>query len=167
MARTSPLGALGRGVVAGLAGTAAMTAYQTIVAVRRGSSVEETVAPEPPDTWEDAPAPAQVGYRFLHGVFRRDASPQHSAAFTNAVHWSYGAAWGALYGLVQGTVHAPALRNGAVLGTTAFGSAYVMLPAMNLYDPPWNYSPKTLATDWSYHLVYGLGVAGAYRLLDR
>jgi len=82
------------------------------------------------------------------------------------VHWSYGAAWGALYGLVQGTLHSPALTNGAVLGTTVFGSAYVMLPAMDTYDPPWEYSPKTLATDWSCHLVYGLGVAGAYRAIE-
>ena len=166
MASTSPLTALGRGLVAGLAGTAAMTAYQTIVAVRRGSSLEQALAPDAPQSWDEAPAPAQVGYRFLNGVFRRSASPEHAPAFTNAVHWSYGTAWGALYGLVQGTLHAPVLRNGAALGTTVFGSAYVVLPAMEIYDPPWEYSPKALATDWSYHLVYGLGVAGAYRLIE-
>src|SRR5690348_12862193 len=105
MASTSPLSAIGRGLVAGLVGTAAMTAYQTAVALRRGSSLEHTLAPDAPEHWDEAPAPAQVGYRFLNGVFRRTASPEHATAFTNVVHWSYGTAWGALYGLVQGTLH--------------------------------------------------------------
>src|SRR4051794_34260280 len=63
--RLTPLAALGRGLAAGLAGTAAMTAYQAAVAIRRGSTAKDAVAPEPPDTWSEAPAPAQVGYRFL------------------------------------------------------------------------------------------------------
>jgi hypothetical protein len=48
-ATSSPLGALARGAAAGIAGTAALTAVQTAVAVRRGSSVEEAVAPDPPE----------------------------------------------------------------------------------------------------------------------
>jgi hypothetical protein len=38
---------------------------------------------------------------------------------------------------------------------------------MRIYDKPWEYSPATLAQDAGYHLVYGLTVAGAFRLLDR
>jgi len=38
---------------------------------------------------------------------------------------------------------------------------------LGIYEPPWRYPPKELAIDLSYHLVYGLGVAGTYRLLEQ
>jgi hypothetical protein len=160
--RRSPTRSLVRGAVAGLAGTAAMTGYQTAVAIGRGATVREAVAPKPPGSWEEAPAPAQVGYRFLHGVLRQDPSPARANLFTNVVHWTYGAAWGGLYGLVQDRAQGGVPMRGAVLGSVVFGSSYVILPAMRIYDPPWEYEPRTLAIDWSYHLVYGLATAFAF-----
>src|SRR5205085_849978 len=53
MARVSPLGALGRGLAAGVAGTAAMTSYQLAVAKVRGLPLTTQV----PRRWADAPAP--------------------------------------------------------------------------------------------------------------
>jgi hypothetical protein len=153
------------GLAAGAVGTAAMTAYQTYAAVRGGSSVSEAVVPPAPDSWEEAPAPGQVGYRFLHGVFQRDASTEHAPAMTNAVHWAYGTAWGGVYGLVAGSRDGGWLASGAAFGTAVWGNAYLMLPAMHLYDPPWEYSPKSLAKDWSYHAVYGVATAAAFRVL--
>ncbi len=44
--------------------------------------------------------------------------------------------------------------------------SYVQLVPMGLYELPWKYPPKDLALDLSYHLVYGAGVAGAFRVLD-
>ena len=43
---------------------------------------------------------------------------------------------------------------------------YTLLPAMNLYKPPWRYPATTLAKDYVNHLVFGLSIAAAYRLLD-
>jgi hypothetical protein len=163
----SPLGALARGVASGLAGTAALTAVQTAVAIRRGSSLGEAVAPEPPESWEDAPAPGQVGERFLRALFRRPPSTENANVVTNVVHWAYGAGWGGLYGIVQGSVDAGTAAAGTAFSGVVVGSAYTVLPAMRIYDKPWEYSPSTLAQDAGYHLVYGLTVAGAYRLLDR
>jgi hypothetical protein len=45
--------------------------------------------------------------------------------------------------------------------------SYVQLVPMGLYKPPWKYPPKDLAMDLSSHLVYGVAVAGTYRVLDR
>lgn len=45
-------------------------------------------------------------------------------------------------------------------------SDYTLLPAMNLYEPPWRYPAKTLARDFATHLVHGLAIAGAYKALD-
>ena len=163
--RSTPLGVIGRGLVAGAIGTAALTAYQTAAAVRRGESLKDTVAPEPPASWEEAPASAQVGYRFLRGVFQRDASPEKAPAMTNAVHWAYGTAWGAVYAVLDESVDGSALLKAPAFGSLVFANAYVALPAMKLYDPPWEYSARTLATDWSYHVIYGGAVALAYRLV--
>lgn len=167
MSRThSPLGALARGVAAGVVGTAAMTAYQTLRSVRKGMPVKDAVAPDPPPEWEDAPAPGQVGYRFVRGLFQQDVPASRATAMTNAVHWLYGTAWGGLYGLVEGTAEVNPLVAGAGFGSVVFANAYAALPAMGLYDPPWKYDAKTLGIDWSYHLVYGVTTALTFRLLE-
>jgi len=44
--------------------------------------------------------------------------------------------------------------------------SYVQLVPMGLYEPPWKYSPKDIATEIGYHLAYGLGVASTFRFLD-
>ncbi len=67
---------------------------------------------------------------------------------------------------MHGTIRARPVPAGLSFGTAVWGSSYVVLPAMKLYKPIWEYRPKTLAIDLSYHLVYGLGVAGAYRALE-
>jgi hypothetical protein len=162
----SPLRAVGRGLLAGAAGTAALTAFQAADALRKGSTPRQAVVPEVPESWQEAPAPARVGFRFLHGLFDRNPAPDHAPALANAVHWAYGTVWGGLFGVLQGTVHGPVVPTGAALGTTVFGASYVALPAMEIYRPPWQYPGRVLAKDWSYHLVYGLGVAAAYRLLE-
>jgi len=41
------------------------------------------------------------------------------------------------------------------------------LVPIGLSKVPWEYPAKDSALDLSYHLVYGAGVAGAYRVLDR
>jgi hypothetical protein len=163
----TPLRALRHGLVAGAVGTAAMTAYQTVRSMRKGSSLRETVAPEPPDRWSEAPAPGQVGYRVVHGVFERDVSPRRAPALTNAVHWLYGVGWGGLFGLVKASSGARAVPAGAVFGSVVFASGYAVLPLMHIYDPPWEYGVETLAVDWSYHLVYGVATAAAFAALER
>jgi uncharacterized membrane protein YagU involved in acid resistance len=160
------LGALARGLAAGLVGTAVMTGYQTALSMKRGLSLKDAVAPDPPDHWKDAPAPGQVGYRFLHGLFEKDVSPDHSTTITNVVHWLYGTGWGGLYGLAEASIGSTSLVAGSAFGSLVFANAYVALPAMGLYKPPWKYDTKTLGVDWSYHVVYGVATAAAFRALQ-
>jgi hypothetical protein len=166
----TPLGALGRGVIAGLAGTAAMTVWQELLARLRsresragtgGQPTEET------DPWQNAPAPAQVAKRLVEGLFQRSVGPEHIGLLTNVTHWAYGTAWGGAYGLVQGTLRVNALAHGLVFGTGVWVISYVELVPMGIYEPPWTYPARALAKDLSYHLVYGLGAAKAFEALAK
>jgi hypothetical protein len=57
--------------------------------------------------------------------------------------------------------------HGLIFGVGVWGLSYAQLVPMGLYEPPWKYPARELAKDVSYHLVYGLGVAGSYEVLDR
>jgi hypothetical protein len=162
MARVTPLGALARGLIAGVAGTAAMTVYQLAIAKLRGQALRTQV----PRRWADAPAPAQVGKHLADGLGRR-VTLQDVPRLTTVVHWGTGIAWGAAYGLVEGTLEAPPLAAGLGYGTGVWASSYAQLVPLGIYKPPWEYPRAVLALDLSYHLFYGLGVAAAYAALDR
>jgi uncharacterized membrane protein YagU involved in acid resistance len=130
-----------------------MTVYQEVVGRVRGNG------------GDDEPAPAQVGRRVLEGVFGIEVAERHVLLLTHAVHWTYGIAWGGVYGVVLGTVDVYWLWAGLVFGTAVWLAGYAVLPALKVYEPIWTYGPKTLAVDLSYHLVYGLGVAITFATL--
>ena len=163
----TPLGALGRGLVAGLAGTAAMTAYQMAVDRTRSAMSDSSGADEKPmRNWGDAPAPARVAPRVLKGVFKVDVPLEKAPLLEHGMHWVYGTAWGGVYGLMQGTFRAPAAAHGLGFGALVWGAAYALMTPMGIYKEPWKYPPQELGIDLSYHLVYGLAVAEAYDAVD-
>jgi len=155
MSDTTPLGAVGRGLLAGAVGTAAMTAVQTAVAKARGEEASTT--------------PATVAKRVGEGVLHRDVPDDEATTqkLNQAMHWSYGTTWGAVYGLAQGTREASVARGGPAFGAFVWGASLLQLPAMKLAPPVWEYPPLELALEVGYHVVYGLGVAAAYAALDR
>jgi hypothetical protein len=172
MARVTPLGAVARGLAAGVIGTAAMTVWQELSMKLQnsdedGGGGENPASGQQSDPWGQASTPAKVGRKIIEGVFNRKVSPQRIGILTNAMHWAYGTSWGALYGLTQGSDPGPALRRGLLFGTGVWTMSYLILVPMGLYQPPWMYGPKQLALDVSYHLVYGAGVGGGYAALDR
>lgn len=160
----TPLGAVARGLAAGLAGTAVMTVYQVAVQKLQSSGSDDSQNGD--QSWQDAPAPAQVGRRVLTGVFRQRVDEDKIPVLTHGVHWAYGTALGVLYGLAQGTLRAHPLRHGLAFGTGVWGLAYAQLVPMGVYEPPWKYPAKDLAVDWSYHAAYGIGVGAAFSALD-
>ena len=52
---------------------------------------------------------------------------------------------------------------GIPLGRMACGTSYVVLPKLDLYKPIWEYDAKTLAKDFSAHLVFGVTTAAVFR----
>lgn len=140
--------AVGRGLFAGAAGTAAMTVSSTLEAkIRdRGSSS----------------APADAAGKVL-GVQPRDEAGE--ARFSNIVHWGYGTSWGAVRGLLHAGgvdgIAATALHFGAV-----WGGAQVMLPALDVAPPPWESPKQEVAIDAFHHAVYAMATGFAFAMLQ-
>ena len=115
--------------------------------------------------WDAAPAPAHVGKRVVEGVFQVTLDPRWARLTNNVMHWGYGLAWGAQYGLVAGSARSLRHRYDLVLGPVVFASGYVVLPLAKLYKPIWEYDGPTLVKDLSAHLLYGVVTAEVFRLL--
>jgi len=165
------LGAVARGIVAGVVGTGFMTLAQTLPAKLQssnGGSQDEQSRQQQgeQDPWEQAPAPAKVAKRISEGVFEHEVSPERIPLLTHATHWGYGMGWGAVYGIMQGSAQAAPLRHGLLFGTAVWAMSYVQLVPMGFYELPWKYAPKDIAMEVGYHLAYGVGVASTLRVLD-
>ena len=141
--------ALGKGLFAGAAGTAAMTLSSTIeMKLRRRPA---------------SSAPADAASKVL-GV--EPKGEKEEARFATLVHWGYGTSWGAAGGLIGAAgfrgVRAEAAHFGAVWGTEQ-----VVLPALDVAPPFWEWGAKEVIIDAFHHLVYVSATGIAYRLLDR
>jgi hypothetical protein len=110
---------LGRGILAGAAGTAAMTAYQLAVRKGRGERLDTPV----PRTWEDAPAPAKVAKR-LTELLGRPITKQQAPLATEVMHWLYGVSWGAIFGLVARDRELGPRRAGLLFGIGVWAAGY-------------------------------------------
>ena len=140
---------IGKGLVAGLVGTAAMTV---------SSSVEARTRHRAPST-----APARATTRLL-GIreFEDDIA---AARFSDLSHWGYGTAWGVVRGLLGAMGLSPAAAT-VVHGAAVWGSAQVMLPALEVAPPFIFWGRKEIAIDLWHHSVYALATGIAYRLID-
>ncbi len=141
--------AFGKGVFAGLAGTAVMTLSSTIEMKVRG---------RPPSS-----TPALAAAKVL-GV--EPVDEEAKARFSNLVHWGYGTAWGGARGLLAAAGLSGPAATTAHLGAV-WGSEQVMLPALGVTPPLTEWGVKEVAIDELHHLVYAGATGVAYSLLDR
>lgn len=155
--------AIARGLAAGLAGTAAMTAWQEVAARLRRHAVPRMLRDDE-DPWARAPAPARLAKMVVEKVTGREVPTARIPLLTNAVHWGYGTSLGAVYALAASGRN-PAIA-GAAFGTGVWAFSYATLVPVGLYRWPWHYSAKTIAKDVSYHLVYGTATAAAFAALE-
>jgi hypothetical protein len=164
----TPLGAVVRGLASGTVGTLAMDLvwYRRYRLGGGEKRFREWELSSGLRSWDQAPAPAQVGKRLFEGLFQRELPPERAALVSNVMHWAYGLLWGAQYGIVAGSLPTPRVRYGPVFGSIVWATDYAVLPPAKLYKPIWEYDAKTLAQDLSAHWAYGLGTAATFRLLS-
>jgi hypothetical protein len=139
---------IGRGLVAGVVGTAAMTV---------SSTVEAKVRRRPFST-----APADATAKVL-GIKEFTDEAAHSR-FSNLVHWGYGTGWGLPRALL-GANGRSAARATALHLAALWGSEQVMLPALSVAPPITFWGREEIAIDGFHHAVYALSAAAAYEVL--
>jgi hypothetical protein len=165
----TPLRAAVRGAIAGALGTAAMDALW-YCRYRRGggkSSFADWETSAGLEGWEDAPAPAKFGRLVVQRTLHRDLPPQCARLVNNAVHWSTGVGWGAVFGMVEGTIVRGRAWHGVPFGAAVWLQSYAVLAPLKLYKPIWEYDAATLGRDLSAHLVYGTTTAATINWLFR
>jgi hypothetical protein len=142
------------GALAGAAGTLAMDLVWYGRARRGGSDAgfAEWELVRDLDSWDDAPAPGQMGRKIVAALTGADPPVERAAAISNAMHWIYGPSWAAAYALA---FPRRPWWAGPALGATVWLSDYVTLPLAGVYEPIWEYDAASLAKDLSAHLVFG------------
>ena len=132
--------AIGKGLIAGLAGTLVMTLSQMI---------EMSITKRKPST-----APADAVERALHIKPR----PGNKKAFSNGVHYVYGTSWGVIRGLLS-LVGLTGFTGTSAHLAAIWGTAITIEPKLNIAPPVTKWEPKDIAIDIFHHAVYAI-VAG-------
>lgn len=165
---SSPLAVVIKGAVAGLAGTAALT-----FAMQRGPQLMEEklgVTPQMDATPEQREAPedptGELAERVASGVLDTELDDETRATAGQALHWGYGAMWGAYYGVMQSSLRWPFLLHGSIFGMTVATVASTLVPAMGLAAPPTKQPATVSAMQTVNHLIYGWVVALVFRIIN-
>jgi hypothetical protein len=141
-------GRVGRGLFAGLVGTAAMTLSSTLEAKLRGR--------------QPSSAPSDAAGKLLQVQPR---NPVGRKRFSNVVHWTYGLAWGGVRGAMA-SVGLGGIRGTAAHFATVWGSGLVVLPKLEVAPPPKEWGTTELAIDALHHVVYAAVTGLAFAWLD-
>lgn len=161
---TSP-GALGDALAGALAGLAAswlmFVSYRPIM--RAGSAEtrrreEVAQAGEPPSTVRAAEAAARAVGAELPDRRTRELGGK-------AVHYGYGAAWGAAFALAARALpRRPPVATGVVFGAVLWLlSDEILVPLFGFSRGPARYPASSHLKGLAAHLVYGLGTDAAWR----
>lgn len=141
--------ALGKGLIAGLAGTVAITAAQMIAMKVSGRKSSNT--------------PAKAVNKVLHIEATDD---EHKKQFVQEVHWTYGTLWG-LARSAQDLLGLTGWPATAVHFAAIWGTELTMLPSLNVAPPVTEWKAGEIGKDAGFHLVYAVTAGLVYDAIDR
>lgn len=167
-AGTRRLQLLAGGVLAGVAGTTAMTVtgrlHRLVVARRRG--IAHTEIPEVLDYDDSDHVVVAAGSVVQAVTGRSPTTPSGRRALFLLTHWGYGSAVGAVHAELR-----RALGREPDAGLVFFAGCQVMalslFPVLGGTPVPWRWERRLLVTSFAQHIVYAAGVAAADALVRR
>ena len=130
--------AIGVGLIAGLAGTVAITVSQMIEMKMTGRGSSDTPANAVREVFDVKPV-----------------SQSKAEKVSQEVHWTYGTS----LGLIRSALSLAGLRGmiaTAIHYVSIFGGKSIMLPALKVAKPVTEQEPKTVAIGALHHLVYAV-----------
>ncbi|HVW13197.1 MAG TPA: hypothetical protein VHB54_05230 [Mucilaginibacter sp.] len=141
--------AIGRGLLAGLAGTAAITLSQMI---------EMRITKRKPSE-----APVKVAEQVTKV---KPAAEESKEKVAQEIHWAYGTCWGLARGLIglTGLKGLPAI---VIHFAAIWGTVLVVLPSFDAGPKVREEGPKTIAIDALHQAVYATAAGLAFDALER
>lgn len=142
-----------RGVIAGFAGTAAMTAVYSYLHASRPGAVgvpdAEGLGGQAGLDYDDSAVPGQIAATILH---LPSVTVKQASELTLAIRWSYGSAFGVAHVLLRSRFSEP-------VPTLIFGSAlmtitFSMFPILGRTPPPWRWTADAMVTSVVTHVAY-------------
>lgn len=166
-------GALGRGLIAGFAGTVAITVSQMIEMKLTGRGSSDA----PMKVAGKALGVEPKGKAELEVEKETDDSEKNEAKleekveankgkFSQIMHLAYGTGWG----VFRGVLDLGGVRGGAAClahFVAIWGAAQVMLPAAGASKPITKWSAEQIATDVLHHAVYAAAAGAVYDAMPK
>jgi hypothetical protein len=140
--------AIGKGLLAGVAATAAISLSQMI---------EMKINKRKPSN-----APVKV---VSETVGAKPAAKEDKEKLSQEIHWAYGTSWGIARGLI-GLTGLKGIPAALVHFAAIWGTSLVLLPAFDAAKPINEQEPQEIAIDGLHHAVYTLTASLAYDALD-
>lgn len=139
--------AIGKGLIAGFAGTVAITISQTIeMKIRNRKS-------------SNNPAKA------VERIFDIGPEPGHENSFSQRVHYAYGTLWGTARGLLS-VVGITGFAATAVHFAALWGTAVTTETELGLAPPLDEWTTKDIVIDIFHHAAYVTAVWMVYKAID-
>jgi len=138
---------LARSVLAGTAGTAALTLSYAL---------ERRLRPDTtgPLDYDDSIVPGQIVVSALH---LPHVSAKGDEEIGLALRWSYGSVFGLWHGLLRRRLEEPWAS--LAFGATLMSATLSLFPLLGRTPPPWRWPRGFLATSFATHAAYVVAVA--------
>lgn len=169
---TSIAGAIGKGLIAGLAGTIAITVSQMIEMKITGRKMSDAPIKVGGDVFglepkgkadlaqERVASPSNKNNKEL-----KEELESNKEKLSQAIHFGYGTGWG----VTRGALDLMGVR-GFTASLAHFGAiwstALVMLPAKDVAEPVTQWPTKEILIDAMHHAVYALAAGAVYDALS-
>lgn len=135
-----------RSVIAGAAGTAAMTlAYGSERRVRHATTQLD---------YDDSLVPGEIVGSVLQ---LPDVTDREASELGLALRWGYGSAFGLWHGVLRRRLREP--WPSLIFGATLMSATLSLFPLLGRTPPPWKWPPDVLATSFGTHAAYVVSLA--------
>ena len=157
------------GLAAGLAGTAAMTLFQTGWSKAQKELNPKNGDKEPKDSDQSSqgePSTVKVANKISEATLHRDLRKSEKEPASYAVHFAFGTLMGGIYGISSEYLKMARTGYGLLHGLGLWaGADATVLPAMGLSQAVTERSPSELTYEILAHAVYGVSSEATRRFV--
>jgi len=144
------------GLVGGLAASWTMNQFQALLSKLAEPRQQDQQQQSQADS-EQEPATLKAAERLSRAALRRELKPYEKKIAEPLVHYGYGTAWGAIFGVLAEVAPVTTKAVGLPFGATLWlAGDEIAVPALGLSKGPLEYPASSHLQALAGHLVYGV-----------